>query len=118
MSDENLTAAEKAWRASGGHDRDKARREAYKAFTSYTPGPPLDVSVRPLGVPSKGPSIVDRMNQLFDERIANTPIEHRAAVRQEVERERAEWMANANAVAQKHENIRAAAIAGKPTGSA
>jgi hypothetical protein len=89
-------------------NHDANRRAVFEPRTA-----PITASTRPIGVPDNGTSVVDRMMALLDAKIAAAPIEQRAAVRAEVERERSEFMARAEATAAKHERIRADALAGK-----
>jgi hypothetical protein len=88
---------------------DANRRAVFEAQTASAP---ITANTRPLGIPDSNGSVVAAMNELFDAKIAAAPIETRAAVRVEVERERAEWLKHAEAVAAKHERIRANALKG------
>jgi hypothetical protein len=89
-------------------NHDANRRAVFEAQTASTP---ITATTRVAGIPPAGSrSVIEEMNAVFDRQIAEAPLEHRAAVRVEVEKARAEWMANAEKVAARHEKIRSDAL--------
>jgi hypothetical protein len=106
---DKLTAAEKAWQNSPGRATDEARKAFYTSTTNA--GQAWQPSTRSNGTPEPGGTpLLERYEQQWaQELMLATPsqlpgntVEHYEAVRRDIDRRRAEILAQANSIASRN----------------